>query len=328
MIGGDDDEGVGVAFLEFEAGVERLIQRDLVVQRGGGVGVVRGVVDARAFDLEDEFLAALQPREGGAGQLDERRDGVAQLRIGAVVEGVGQVAVGEGAEQPRVERGLCQRGFVAHHGVAGGGELAAQVALVLASFAVEEGASTAEEDIDFPLEILRGDGVGVAARFHRDGESGRRGVGDLRSGDEPRLPPRIGEERVEGREQPAIREDVHRAIHHARTAAPRAGRGGAVGDGGIQRARVHQRETRGGVAEKLHPRERALAGELGEDVGAGERAAAHAIADDVDNALRLLPRLRDERIRGARDMRCACDSCGGGSEAGAGEEGTSGEHSP
>ena len=131
-----------------------------------------------------------------------------ELRVVGPVDGVRQVPVRESAEQPRVGRRIFQLGGGVHYRVSRHRKIAAQIAFVLARVRRKKRVPAAKEHIDFAIEILRRDGLRIAARFHRDGESGGRGVRDFRGRHEPRAPSLVGEERVERREQLAIGQDV------------------------------------------------------------------------------------------------------------------------
>lgn len=93
MVGGDDDERVGIALLEIHADVDGIIERDLVVQRGGGIAGVARVIHASALDLQDEMLLVLEFLQRATGHHGERGHGGLELGVDALVEGEGEMAL-------------------------------------------------------------------------------------------------------------------------------------------------------------------------------------------------------------------------------------------
>jgi hypothetical protein len=65
VVSGHDDKGVGNALLKFQAGIDGFVEGDQFMHGGDAVAIVAGVIDASAFDLEDEMRVALEPFERG-----------------------------------------------------------------------------------------------------------------------------------------------------------------------------------------------------------------------------------------------------------------------
>ena len=302
MVGGDDDQRVGVSLLEFHADVDGVIKRDLVVQRGRGIAGVARVIHAPALDLQDEVLLVFEFLQRAAGHHGERGHGGLELGVDALIEGEGKVTEGENAEPPVVVRRLRQLLGERHHLVARLHVVAAHVALVLALGGIEKFLSAAEQHLDAPVQILRGDGFRRLA-FQAAGDEARgRGVRDFGGGHQPALPALLPEQFVERGEHLAVGENVHRAVHDARAAAPARGRGGGIGDEGVERAHVHQARLGARMIVELHPGQAALPQDLREMIRARQRPGAHAVGDHVDDVARLLAGARGG-IRGATDER-------------------------
>ena len=163
MVGRDDDERVGMAFLKLDDHVQRFIERDLIIQRRGRIGIVSGMVDAGTLDLQDELLAPFEPCKRRTHEVREHGNLVAQFRVVALIDRVRQMSVGESSDQSRVQRRRRKPGFVGHNRISGFRKLGIEVALVLASRAFEKRRTTAQQHVHLPIEILRCDGIGISA---------------------------------------------------------------------------------------------------------------------------------------------------------------------
>ncbi len=85
---------------ECQDGSDRLVEGELVVDRGGGVVRVTGVVDPGPLDHEEKsVLRRSEPVEGGSCHFGERGHGALQLGNVRVVDAEGQVALAEDPEE-------------------------------------------------------------------------------------------------------------------------------------------------------------------------------------------------------------------------------------
>ena len=60
VICGDHDQGVGIALLKLQTDIDRLIECDLVANRCGSIGIVRGMIDPGTLDLKNESILLLE----------------------------------------------------------------------------------------------------------------------------------------------------------------------------------------------------------------------------------------------------------------------------
>jgi len=220
VVGGHDQEGVGHTLLELEADGEGIVEGDEIAHGGGDVAGVGAVVDAAAFDLEDEVPGGLELPEGGAGHVGEGGDGFSELVTCLVIDGEGEMSGGERAEAGLAAGCSGELAGGLEDRVAGPGELGVEISFVLAPGGLEVFPAAAEEDIDLPFEVLEGDVLGGAAVVGVGGESGGGGVGDFGCGDQPALPAGFGGQGAEGTEVRAVRELIQDAVDDTGTCAP------------------------------------------------------------------------------------------------------------
>lgn len=335
VVGGHDDQGFGVATLEVDDQIDGFVEGDHLAEGGGGVVVVGAVVDSAAFDLKEEVLVAAEFTEGEVDHFGEGRDLLLCLRIGAGIEGIGEVTGGEGAEPGLIGGGGLE--FVAGFGevVAFPGELGEEVAFIFAFGGVEVVLGAAEEEVESAGEVLVGDFGAVATAIDADGESGGGGVGDFGGGDEAAFPTGLTEEVHQGEERPAFGGDVEGAVADAASAAPARGGGGGIGDDGVQGPHVHEGGVDVRLLEQIDPGEGAVAFVAGKLVGTAERAVAHAVGHDMNDAAgRAVAEAGGAGCRefgasgsGVRGLGVgATDGTGGGGEGGKTQETTPIEH--
>jgi hypothetical protein len=163
MIAGDHHENVVVFGGHRDHGGNGVVESDLIAEQGADVIEVGGVVDAGAFDLQQEgFVAGEKTIERRLCHFRKARHRCGKRGIMIAVEGKGQVTFGKGAEKFRT---FCSKQLAAieNHFVAGFFEIAREVSLVAALFGIKVARATAEDDID-AIQVLRRDELLVAAR--------------------------------------------------------------------------------------------------------------------------------------------------------------------
>jgi hypothetical protein len=233
VIGGHQNERVGMGARPLENRRDRLVEARGLGDDAGGVEVVSGVVDTTAFDHQQERpLGGPEAAERETRELRHCR--VAPLRrIAAIVELVGQVRVGEQAEQAALavpdQRIAAQENL--HPARPRFGDEVAAVetdAVLLARQEVRQPA--AERDVDIGVEQLRGDGLLVVAIVMVGVEAGGRRVGDARVGDVADAPAG-GLRRLADRARRALLGvESEKAVVGLRAGGKGGRRGAAVGD--------------------------------------------------------------------------------------------------
>lgn len=284
VIGGDHQEGIGVAALEGEGDGQGIVEGELITQGAGGVVIVAGVIDATAFDQQEEAVLAFEVLEGAGGHFGESGDGALQFGAGIAIDGIGQVAGSEQTEPAGVEGGALEILPGSEHLVAGGAGFGEEIALVFAFGGVEMGQGTAEEDIELSVEQLAGDFLALAAVGDIDGEAGGGGVGDFGGGDEGAAPAGLLEQGSEWGEVDTGGGDVEFPVLDMGTAAPAGSGGGGIGDQGVEGTGIHEALDDGGILLQIDPGGGPSGLELAEVFSAGQGAQAHAIGDDMDDA--------------------------------------------
>ena len=316
VVGGDDHERVVAPGGKLDGDAHGVVERELVVDQVADVVGVCGVVDASAFDLEDEAVGArAQAVEGNLRHLGERGHAGGDGGIGFAVEGKGQVLGVEGAEQSAGGAGGAQACGVVDHLVAGAGEVAGHVAVVGALGGVEKLGAAAEEHVDADVEVLAGDLALLGAFGDLHGEAGGRGVRDRGGGDEPGAQAGGVGEAHDGRIFLAVGADVEGAVVDLVAAAPGGGAGGGVGDGRVGRGGVDEGEVGVGLGVEADPVCAAALVAHAETLGHRERAEAHAVAHEEDDVARAAGGgggRRRSRLRGQRgdEEECAAGEAG------------------
>ena len=100
MVGGDDEQGVRVLIDEGKDGRNSFIESDLLVNRGSTVVAMPSVVDATAFDHQEEsFRSGAKALKRDLGHLRERRRGSLERSGIQAINLEGHVALAKQAEQ-------------------------------------------------------------------------------------------------------------------------------------------------------------------------------------------------------------------------------------
>ena len=281
MVGGDDEQGIRVLIDEGEDGRDGLVKGDLIANRGGAIVTVRGMVDASAFDHQEEpFGRRAKALERDLSHLRERGRG--SLEFGGIepVDLEGDMALAEEAEQRSLAR-------ISQELIAGECDTVASLAVISDEVITEVHRAAAKDDVHATLEILGRDSFLVGTAGDGGGEACRRCVRGGRGGDEAAA--LLGGVHLlhqsDGRA--AVRRDIQDAVIDALADAPAAGGGGGVGHDSARRVGLAERTNDGEFAVHLHPMRGTLlgAGEVG--LRSGEHREAHTVGDHEDHVLGL-----------------------------------------
>ena len=222
VVRGDDHQRIRVPGHKLANDADRVVERQLLPEQGGGIVGVGGVIDASAFDLEKKAVGRTgQTIQRGPSHFRQCRKLVRQFGLVLPINGVGQMAVVEQAQNPLRTR--AGRHLLAMFPVNVALVLVSvdEVLLVLAAVRLEELEPSTHEHVDH-IQVLLGDLVLTAAFLLHGGEPGRRRVCDRRGGHQSDAATGILDQLGDRRQAGAVRQLVQRSVEDPRAASPRA----------------------------------------------------------------------------------------------------------
>ena len=258
-----------------------LIESNLLVDRGRTVVAMPSVVDATAFDHQEESLrGGTKALKRDLGHLGERRRG--SLKRGGIqaIDFKRHVTLAEETQQRSLAR-------VGQELVTIQGDAIASLTVGGQQVLAEILRATAQDDVDAALEILGRDGLLVGASGNSGDEARWGGVRGGRGGDEAAALTGSVHLLHQGDGLTAVLGDVDHAVVDTLADTPAAAGGGGVGHDAAGGVGLAERTDHRKLAIHLHPIRGTLlgAGQIG--LGGGQHREAHTVGDHEDHVLSL-----------------------------------------
>ena len=258
-----------------------LVESDLLVNRGSAVVAVPSVVDATAFDHQEEsFRGRAKALERDLGHLGERRRGSLERGGIQAIDLEGHVTLAEKAQQGSLAS-------VGQELVPIEGDSIAGLAVGGDQFLAEILCAATEDDVDAALEILGRDGLLIRTSGNGGDEARRGGVRGGRGGDEAAALTSGVHLLDEGYGLTSVLGDIDHTVIDALADTPAAAGRGRVGHDTAGGVGLTERTNDRKLAVHLHPIRGTLLGAGQVGLGGGQHREAHPVGDHEDHILGL-----------------------------------------